>query len=336
MGVVGAGAAQGDGAVARAFCVMGTAARWWRRSGARWGFRRAGALGTGALERGGGDAPHAPLGAMGSGEAAARGRVLWAVIWVGIYAACGARGACVQRGTRALTASVPGVSVLSSSGLCARWRGGTRTTSATSWPSMVSCLRARPPATHRRATARGVPANQRKPREVVTARVGAGLKLDDVRNEWHPDVQTAISRLSPEELSNRNKRLKRAMDLSLKHSELNKEAQAAVEPLVGYLPLERAREERLERCLPFQPPASFPSPRSCIPSSPYLRRSVSGALHGAPAGAGARQDVREPCGQGLHRAGGRTGQESQWPRGLSVSVPAFHSMESYRVRRSLL
>lgn len=37
------------------------------------------------------------------------------------------------------------------------------------------------------------------------------------------------------------------MDLSLKHSELNKEAQAAVEPLVGYLPLERAREERLER-----------------------------------------------------------------------------------------
>ena len=51
----------------------------------------------------------------------------------------------------------------------------------------------------------------------------AGVKLDDVRNEWHPDVQTALSRLSPEELSNRNKRLKRAMDLSLKHSELNKE-----------------------------------------------------------------------------------------------------------------
>lgn len=104
------------------------------------------------------------------------------------------------------------------------------------------------------------PANQRTPREVVRACVGAGLKLDDVRNEWHPDVQTAISRLSPEELSNRNKRLKRAMDLSLKHSELNKEAQAAVEPLVGYLPLERAREERLERCMPFQPPALFPPP----------------------------------------------------------------------------
>lgn len=75
----------------------------------------------------------------------------------------------------------------------------------------------------------------------------AGLKLDDIRNEWHPDVQTALSRLTPEELSNRNKRLKRAMDLSLKHSELNKEAQAAVQPLIGYLPLERAREERLER-----------------------------------------------------------------------------------------
>jgi ubiquinol-cytochrome c reductase subunit 7 len=81
--------------------------------------------------------------------------------------------------------------------------------------------------------------------------VFAGLKLDDVRNEWHPDVQTAISRLSPEELSNRNKRLKRAMDLSLKHSELNKDAQAAVQPLVGYLPLDRAREERLERCFFF-------------------------------------------------------------------------------------
>ena len=124
---------------------------------------------------------------------------------------------------------------------------------------MVSRLRARPPATRRRATASGDPANQRTPLEVLTC-VGAGLKLDDVRNEWHPDVQTAISRLSPEELSNRNKRLKRAMDLSLKHSELNKEAQAAVEPLVGYLPLERAREERLERCMPFQPPASFPPP----------------------------------------------------------------------------
>lgn len=77
--------------------------------------------------------------------------------------------------------------------------------------------------------------------------MAAGLKLDDVRNEWHPDVQTALSRLTEEELSNRNKRLKRAMDLSLKHSELNKDAQATIEPFVGYLPLERAREERLER-----------------------------------------------------------------------------------------
>ena len=62
-------------------------------------------------------------------------------------------------------------------------------------------------------------------RSLAASLDGAGLKLDDVRNEWHPDVQTAISRLSPEELSNRNKRIKRAMDLSLKHSELSKEAQ---------------------------------------------------------------------------------------------------------------
>ena len=94
----------------------------------------------------------------------------------------------------------------------------------------------------------------------------AGLKLDDVRNEWHPDVQTALSRLSPEELSNRNKRLKRAMDLSLKHSELNKEAQAAVEPLVGYLPLERAREERLERFGPSSFSCSFVARSLALPS----------------------------------------------------------------------
>ena len=54
------------------------------------------------MERGGGDAPH------GAPERADRadGRVLWAAMWVGICAACGARGAYVRRGTRALTASV--------------------------------------------------------------------------------------------------------------------------------------------------------------------------------------------------------------------------------------
>jgi hypothetical protein len=136
--------------------------------------------------------------------------------------------------------------------------------------------------------------------------VGAGLKLDDVRNEWHPDVQTAISRLSPEELSNRNKRLKRAMDLSLKHSELNKEAQAAVEPLVGYLPLERAREERLERCMPFQPPASFPPPILNSLLSLLASPGLWCSTWRTRCGPGARLDVRESCGQGLHRAG-RTG-----------------------------
>mmetsp|Transcript_24256 Transcript_24256/g.61376 ORF Transcript_24256/g.61376 Transcript_24256/m.61376 type:complete len:103 (-) Transcript_24256:138-446(-) len=74
-----------------------------------------------------------------------------------------------------------------------------------------------------------------------------GLKYQDILNEWHPDVQTAIARLSPEELSNRNKRIKRAIDLSLKHSELSKEAQESYDPYHEYLPMERAAKERVER-----------------------------------------------------------------------------------------
>eukprot|EP00285_Hemiselmis_virescens_P016031 CAMPEP_0173380508 /NCGR_PEP_ID=MMETSP1356-20130122/3187_1 /TAXON_ID=77927 ORGANISM="Hemiselmis virescens, Strain PCC157" /NCGR_SAMPLE_ID=MMETSP1356 /ASSEMBLY_ACC=CAM_ASM_000847 /LENGTH=104 /DNA_ID=CAMNT_0014334131 /DNA_START=35 /DNA_END=349 /DNA_ORIENTATION=+ len=74
-----------------------------------------------------------------------------------------------------------------------------------------------------------------------------GLLYQDILNEFHPDVQVALSRLSPEELSNRNKRLKRAADLSVKHSELSPEAQAKIDVWRKYLPLERAQEERLER-----------------------------------------------------------------------------------------
>eukprot|EP00283_Hemiselmis_rufescens_P009099 CAMPEP_0173417920 /NCGR_PEP_ID=MMETSP1357-20121228/185_1 /TAXON_ID=77926 /ORGANISM="Hemiselmis rufescens, Strain PCC563" /LENGTH=102 /DNA_ID=CAMNT_0014380307 /DNA_START=37 /DNA_END=345 /DNA_ORIENTATION=- len=74
-----------------------------------------------------------------------------------------------------------------------------------------------------------------------------GLRYQDILNEWHPDVEVAISRLTPEELSNRNKRIKRAIDLSLKHSELSKEAQMAFDPYQEYLPMERAAKERVER-----------------------------------------------------------------------------------------
>jgi hypothetical protein len=42
-----------------------------------------------------GGCAHGAWGAMESGGAAVRGGILWAMIWVGIYAACGARGACV-------------------------------------------------------------------------------------------------------------------------------------------------------------------------------------------------------------------------------------------------
>mmetsp|Transcript_5721 Transcript_5721/g.11558 ORF Transcript_5721/g.11558 Transcript_5721/m.11558 type:complete len:102 (-) Transcript_5721:103-408(-) len=76
-----------------------------------------------------------------------------------------------------------------------------------------------------------------------------GLKFDDILNEADPDVDLAVQRLTPEELSNRNKRLMRAMDISAKHCELTPEAQLAVKPMEGYLQIDRARQERLEKLM---------------------------------------------------------------------------------------
>mmetsp|Transcript_17443 Transcript_17443/g.43497 ORF Transcript_17443/g.43497 Transcript_17443/m.43497 type:complete len:118 (-) Transcript_17443:36-389(-) len=79
-----------------------------------------------------------------------------------------------------------------------------------------------------------------------------GLKYDDLLIE-DEDVTAAVDKLNSSEFSNRNKRIKRAMDLvgillyewcppslmyarqGLKHKYLNAESQAKVEPFVGYL-----------------------------------------------------------------------------------------------------
>ena len=44
-----------------------------------------------------------------------------------------------------------------------------------------------------------------------------GLRKDDLLMDDHPDVVEAIKRLPPEERDFRNFRLKRAMDLTMKH-----------------------------------------------------------------------------------------------------------------------
>ena len=63
------------------------------------------------------------------------------------------------------------------------------------------------------------------------------------------DVEEALSRLPQEELDLRNQRLKRAMDLSLKHVYLPKELQEKQTPYNFYLTptLEQVEAERAER-----------------------------------------------------------------------------------------
>mmetsp|Transcript_17440 Transcript_17440/g.43489 ORF Transcript_17440/g.43489 Transcript_17440/m.43489 type:complete len:101 (-) Transcript_17440:1295-1597(-) len=73
-----------------------------------------------------------------------------------------------------------------------------------------------------------------------------GLKYDDLLIE-DEDVTAAVDKLNSSEFSNRNKRIKRAMDLGLKHKYLNAESQAKVEPFVGYLQTDKVRAQRIER-----------------------------------------------------------------------------------------
>ena len=77
-----------------------------------------------------------------------------------------------------------------------------------------------------------------------------GLRYDDLLDEGQDlDVGEAIKRLSAEERDMRQQRLKRAMDLSLKHVYLSKEEQAMQTPFDFYLTpvVEEVKRERAER-----------------------------------------------------------------------------------------
>lgn len=73
-----------------------------------------------------------------------------------------------------------------------------------------------------------------------------GLQYEDLLIVT-PDVQIALDRLSPEQYEARNRRLKRAIDLGLKHEHLNPDEQE--DPYVPYLRpiLRQVREEIAEQ-----------------------------------------------------------------------------------------
>ena len=76
-----------------------------------------------------------------------------------------------------------------------------------------------------------------------------GLKYDDLLNEYDPDVSLAISRMSPELYTARQRRLKRALDISFKKKPLPLDFQSTLTPLDPYIEnlVDEMRELRLER-----------------------------------------------------------------------------------------
>mmetsp|Transcript_64915 Transcript_64915/g.153430 ORF Transcript_64915/g.153430 Transcript_64915/m.153430 type:complete len:114 (+) Transcript_64915:58-399(+) len=76
-----------------------------------------------------------------------------------------------------------------------------------------------------------------------------GLRFHDILNEDDPDVKAALLRLTPQELSDRNKRLKRALDITLKRTYLHPDLQAEAAKVVWepYLELHQVARERLEK-----------------------------------------------------------------------------------------
>jgi len=63
-----------------------------------------------------------------------------------------------------------------------------------------------------------------------------GLRVEDLYDpENDLDVETALERLPQEVIDARNQRLKRAMDLSMKHAELPKEMQEKQTPFAFYM-----------------------------------------------------------------------------------------------------
>jgi ubiquinol-cytochrome c reductase subunit 7 len=76
-----------------------------------------------------------------------------------------------------------------------------------------------------------------------------GLRYDDLLNEHEPEVQRAISQLSPLESELRNKRLKRAFDLDVKKTYLPADLQAKEDVWNPYLRkrVDALKRDRLER-----------------------------------------------------------------------------------------
>ncbi|CAN8326979.1 unnamed protein product [Cochlearia groenlandica] len=63
-----------------------------------------------------------------------------------------------------------------------------------------------------------------------------GLRYDDLYDQYYSmDIKEAMNRLPREVVDARNQRLKRAMDLSMKHEYLPKDLQAVQTPFRGYL-----------------------------------------------------------------------------------------------------
>ncbi|CAH8378036.1 unnamed protein product [Eruca vesicaria subsp. sativa] len=77
-----------------------------------------------------------------------------------------------------------------------------------------------------------------------------GLRYDDLFDQYEAmDIKEALNRLPREVVDARNQRLKRAMDLSMKHEYLPEDLQAKQTPFRGYLKemlalVERERKER--------------------------------------------------------------------------------------------
>lgn len=76
-----------------------------------------------------------------------------------------------------------------------------------------------------------------------------GLRRGDLLNEDDPDVKEAVKRLSPEDFNLRQFRIKRALDLTMKHSILPKEHWTTSEEDTMYIqPLvDQVKKERIER-----------------------------------------------------------------------------------------
>ena len=79
--------------------------------------------------------------------------------------------------------------------------------------------------------------------------IAAGLRYDDITIESDADTIVALKRLPADQLQARDRRLKRALDISFKKKPLPEEIQKTLTPMEPYMAtlLDEAKELRLER-----------------------------------------------------------------------------------------